>query len=68
MVLLCETLVGENWYLARTGRIPVEVQYRVFMLCAFDRSVPSNDPASLSMDLFLAQPLIDHSAPSLDGF
>ena len=23
MVLLCKTLVGENWYVARTGRTPV---------------------------------------------
>ena len=38
------------------------------MSCAIDRSAPSTDHAALSVDLLLAQPLIDRAAPSVDGF
>ena len=30
MVLLCKTLVGENWYLARTGRMPVNIGSMIY--------------------------------------
>ena len=38
------------------------------MLCAIDQSAPSTEHTALSMDSLLAEPSIDHPAPSVDGF